>query len=465
MNYLPEVQKPTEHKLSFKSKLKWTILMLIAYFVMTQVPLFGADPSALLAFEQLSIILGAEFGSLMSLGIGPIVTASIVLQLLTGSGILKLDTSTHEGRKFFQGLQKLLAIFFILFESIIFVYLGGISPAPGFHPMFLVGQLAIGGFLVLLMDEVVSKWGFGSGISLFIVAGVSKQIMVRAFSPLVDLTLSGGSQTLAASQKFFWNSQLPPVGRIFVFFLAIAAVDLQGALLPLGSILATVAVFMVAVYAQSMKVEIPLTFGRIRGHGMRWPLSFLYTSNIPVILIAALLANIQIGAQLLASKVSWPVLSQVAAVVNPPDILQAVILSLFGSSPFPWKTILPITLIYLVIMVAGAVVFSIFWVQTSGMDARSQARQILNSGLQIPGFRRDERVLERVLQRYIFPLTVMGGIAVGVLAAMADVSGALSRGTGILLAVMIIYRLYEDIARHHMVEMNPAIQKFMGGGE
>src|SRR3989344_2210389 len=293
------------------------------------------------------------------------------------------------------------------------------------------------------MDEVVSKWGFGSGISLFIVAGVSKQIMVRAFSPLVDLTLSGGSQTLAASQKFFWNSQLPPVGRIFVFFLAIAAVDLQGALLPLGSILATVAVFMVAVYAQSMKVEIPLTFGRIRGHGMRWPLSFLYTSNIPVILIAALLANIQIGAQLLASKVSWPVLSQVAAVVNPPDILQAVI-------------------IYLVIMVAGAVVFSIFWVQTSGMDARSQARQILNSGLQIPGFRRDERVLERILKRYISPLTVMGAITVGFLASIADVMGALSRGTGILLAVMIIYKLYEDIAQQHMMDINPAFRKVIG---
>ena len=116
-------------------------------------------------------------------------------------------------------------------------------------------------------------------------------------------------------------------------------------------------------------------------------------------------------------------------------------------------------------MVAGAVVFAIFWVQTSGMDARSQAKQILNSGLQIPGFRRDERVLERVLQRYIFPLTVMGGMAVGLLAATADVSGALSRGTGILLAVMIIYKLYEEIAKQHMMDMHPAMQKFMGGGE
>ena len=95
------------------------------------------------------------------------------------------------------------------------------------------------------------------------------------------------------------------------------------------------------------------------------------------------------------------------------------------------------------------------------MDARSQAKQMMSSGLQIPGFRRDERVLERVLNRYIFPLTIMGGFAVGMLAATADVSGALSRGTGILLAVMILYKMYEDIGRQHMMDMHPMMRKFM----
>jgi len=83
--------------------------------------------------------------------------------------------------------------------------------------------------------------------------------------------------------------------------------------------------------------------------------------------------------------------------------------------------------------------------------------------LQIPGFRRDERVLEQILNRYITPLTIMGAILVGVLAAGADLAGALSRGTGILLAVMIIYKLYEDIAQQHMMDMHPAMRKMMGG--
>ena len=79
------------------------------------------------------------------------------------------------------------------------------------------------------------------------------------------------------------------------------------------------------------------------------------------------------------------------------------------------------------------------------------------------GLRKEERVFERLLNRYIWPLTVMGAITVGFLAAIADITGALSRGTGILLAVMIIYRLYEDISKQHMMDMYPALRKFMGG--
>ena len=451
LNNLPEVKSPLKKKLSFKEKLKWTLIVLLAFFILSVIPLYGLGANALSQFEFLSILLGASFGSIMSLGIGPIVTSSIVLQLLVGSGILKIDNTTHEGRQLFQGLQKLLSIFFIIFESFIFIYLGGLSPAAGFSPLILVFQLIIGGLMVLYMDEVVSKWGFGSGVSLFIAAGVSTEIFVRAFSPLT----SAGT--------FAFGTGQPPIGAVLTFFISLTNQDIKGAGVALASIIATILVFVLAVYVQSMKVEIPLSFGRIRGHGIRWPLKFLYTSVIPVILIAALLANIQLWARLLES---WgkPLLgtfsgqqpsSGLVAWIFGPDIIGNLIRGAF----------LPIDLarafVYMLFMIIGAVIFSIFWVQTAGMDAKSQARQIMASGLQIPGFRRDERVLEHVLNRYIFPLTIMGAITVGFLAALADLSGALSRGTGILLAVMIIYQLYENIAQQHAVDMHPALRKMM----
>lgn len=454
LNNLPEVSGPSQKKLAFKEKLKWTLTILVAYFILGHVPLFGLGSNLLQQFEFLSIILGARFGSIISLGIGPIVTASIVLQLLTGSGLVKFDLTTHDGKRRFQGVQKLLSIAFIIFEAAIYVLLGGLSPSVAKGTPFyialvwlLIIQLIIGGILIMFMDEVVSKWGFGSGLSLFIAAGVSEQIFIRGISPYP----SPANPNIA-------------VGAIPALVQSLAAGNPVEAGLMLAAVLATIAVFAVAVYAQAMKIEIPLSFGRIRGHGIRWPLSFIYTSNIPVILVAALIANIQLWARLLDN---WgrPLLgtfsgnspaSGLVLWLFPPNVVRGVIT----------RSIVPLdvfhAMFYVLFMIVGAVIFSWFWVQTSGMDAKSQAKQMISSGLQIPGFRRDERVLERLLERYIGPLTIMGAIAVGFLASMADLSGALSSGTGILLAVMIIYRLYEEIAQQHLMDMNPMLRKFMG---
>ncbi|MBS3127517.1 preprotein translocase subunit SecY [Candidatus Woesearchaeota archaeon] len=451
---LPEVASPTQKKLSFKEKLKWTSIILILFFGMGLVPLFGLGQNALAQFEYLSIILGASFGSVISLGIGPMVTSSIVLQLLNGSGMVKFDLTSPDGRKKFQGIQKLLSVFFIIFESSIYVFMGGLAPAQELigtalyfqMELLLIFQLFLGGMLIMFMDEVVSKWGFGSGISLFIAAGVSQQIFVTGLSPLPSPANPGIA-----------------TGAIPAFFQSLAAGDPTTAAIMFFTVFFTIVVFCMAVYAQAMKIEIPLSFGRVRGHGIRWPLNFMYTSNIPVILVAALLANIQLWARLLQNW-NWPILGTyvgntpatgIVAWVSYPEIVRKII-----TGSFVTTDILQ-TLAYILIMMGGSLLFSWFWVQTSGMDARSQAKNIMASGLQIPGFRKDPRVLERVLDRYIKPLTVMGGLCVGLLAAVADVTGALSRGTGILLAVMIIYKLYEEIAKQHMMDMNPMMRKFI----
>lgn len=431
---IPQIEGPKEQKLPFKTKTKWTLIILVAFFILGLMPLFGLQESALENFQFLEIVLGASIGSIISLGIGPIVTASIVLQLLNGSGIINFDTSSSEGKKRFQGVQKMLATAFIFLQSYIFVSFGGLTPLPEIPAYVIVFQLVLGGFMIMLMDEVVSKWGFGQGISLFIVAGVSKQIFVQLINPL---TQDGGYS----------------VGHLFRLFQSIQAGDGATAAISFFTILATLAVFAIVVYTQAMKVEIPLSFGRVRGHGMRWPLNFFYTSNIPVILIAALIANIQLVSQLVSPG------GELTNFLQPPNLIQLAAGS--GLEGILQFDILLRSLVYIGIFVVGSVIFGIFWVQTAGLDAQSQAKNIMKSGLQIPGFRKDKRVLERMLDRYIWPLAVMGSITVGLLASIADLTGALGSGTGILLTVMIIYRLYEEIAREHMMDMNPAMRKFV----
>lgn len=481
---LPEVAGPTQKKLGFQEKLKWTLLILVLFFIMGIIPLFGLGDNALAQFEYLSIILGAEFGSIISLGIGPLVTSSIVLQLLNGAGLFSFDTKTPEGKRMFQGTQKLLSLFFIVFEAIIYVLMGGLSPGAFFNPvtgqftaqgiagttialsasmvlslkLILIVQLCIGGLLIMFMDEIISKWGFGSGISLFIVAGVSKSLFVRAFSWV------SGPDSVAGG--FAYAS-----GKIPQFFQALYNGEPRVALAAAALVFTTVIVFCMAVYLQGMKIEIPLSFGRIRGHGIRWPLSFTYASNIPVILISALLANMQLWARLLQN---WghPILGQmdpsgvplsgIVSWVAPPggmNGLTGLIITqgtvFIGARPYVQA------LVYMILIIVGATVFSYFWVQTAGMDAKSQAKNMVSSGLQIPGFRKDERILERLLERYITPLTIMGGATIGFLAAIADVLGSLTQGTSLLLSVMIIYKLYEEIAKEHMMDMHPTLRKFM----
>ncbi len=447
---IPEVKPSGQKKLSFTQKLKWTGVILSLYFLLGLIPLYGLGQNALEQFTFLSTILGASFGSIISLGIGPIVTGSIVLQLLQGSGILNMDLTTQEGKRRFQGLQKLFAFAFVIIEAFIFVYMGGLSPQAGFSPLILVVQLIIGGIFIMLMDEIISKYGFGSGVSLFIAAGISQQIFIQLLSPLPS-PLNPEIATGA----------IPVI--IQMLFLQSGQTDMLTIGLNLAKVLATIAVFLFVVYVQAMKVEIPLSFGRISGQGIRWPLNFLYANVLPIILVSALIANLQLFARLL-QNMGNPILGTFAGQtpvsgfvfwLNQPDILQATIVGSLN-----WIMVGQ-ALTFIIVYVIGATVFSIFWVQTSGLDAASQAKQMVASGLQIPGFRRDQRVLERLLNRYILPLTVMGGIAIGLLASIAGLTGAIGSGTGLLLTVMIIYKLYEDIAKQHMYDMNPMMRKFI----
>ncbi len=452
---IPEVRKPDEKKLGFNVKLKWTIIILISFFILANISLFGLSANALERFEYLAIIMGTDFGSIISLGIGPIVMASIILQLLVGTEILKIDTNTEEGKRFFQGIQKLLVFFFIVFEALVYVLMKGLQPVEGFGWIVIL-QLILGGLAIYYMNEVCEKWGFGSGVSLFIGAGVSWRLFTSAFqfinqqgkNCLIDF------KGTACSGKVFVLIQ-SLINKYPIEFLSAAA-----------ALVATILIFLIVVWAQSLKVEVPLSFGRLRGYGMKWPLSFFYASVIPVILVAALVANLQLfggilenwtgHATFLGHFIEGQAVSGLAFWMGSTNLLELFIRGGF----LPRYLFQGIT--HILFYVSLCALFSVFWVKTSGMDAKAQAKKISASGLQVAGFRQDIRVLESILERYVMPLTVMGGAAIGLLAAATDLLGALVSGTAILLVIMIMFQFYQNIAQQHMTDMNPMMRKFMG---
>ena len=457
-DYIPEVISPEEKKLAFNTKLKWTLIVLAAFFILANIPLYALSVNALERFKYLAIILGTDFGSIISLGIGPIVMASIILQLLTGAGIINIDTNTVEGKKFFQGVQKLLVFFFIIFEASVYVLMNGLQAVPGYTGI-VIFQLILGGLVIFYMNELSEKWGFGSGVSLFIGAGVSWRLITSALQ-FID---QQGTNCLSD----FANT--PCAGKILVLIQSIMQKDTVTFLSALAVLIVTALIFLLVVWAQSLKVEIPLSYGRIRGYGVKWPLSFFYANVIPVILAAALIANLQLfggllenwlgHATFLGHFIEGQAVSGISFWLGSTNVLDLAIKG--GLLP----QYLLQGLVHIIAFVFLCTIFSIFWVKSSQMDAKSQAKKIAASGLQVAGFRQDIRILESILDRYVMPLTVMGGIAIGLLASFTNLLGALVSGTAILLVIMIMFQFYQSIAQQHMTDMNPAMKKFMGGGQ
>jgi preprotein translocase subunit SecY len=102
------------------------------------------------------------------------------------------------------------------------------------------------------------------------------------------------------------------------------------------------------------------------------------------------------------------------------------------------------------------------WVEVSGLAPRDIAGQIIDSKMQIDGFRRSEKVIERILKRYIPALTIINGIIVGFLSFFADFLGALGSGTGLLLMVGIMQNYAESIAKEAASEQFPGMKGFFG---
>jgi preprotein translocase subunit SecY len=475
---MPSVARPEGH-VPFRRKIGWTAGILVLYFFLTNVTLFGLDLSQQQdLFGQFRSILAGAQGSILQLGIGPIVTASIVLQLLGGADLLGLDTDDPRDQVLYQGLQKLLVVVMIFLTGIPMVFFGGFLPpntavagslgigTTGVQTLILA-QIAVGGILILFMDEIVSKWGVGSGVGLFIIAGVS-QAMVGGFFGWQGLTGNAG----------FVPTWIGVVTGSVELGQILTPSGLEALFLGRGQLLAlitTVLIFAVVVYAESVRVEIPLSHARVKGARGRFPVKLIYASVLPMILVRALQANIQFAGRILSSQwaamPAWlgeygqngQVIGGLFYYLAPIQARNDWMWFLGLTSQDPVNIVIRVA-VDLTFMLIGGAIFAVFWVETTGMGPEATAQQIQNSGMQIPGFRRNPQVIEKVMERYIPQVTVIGGALVGLLAVLANMLGTIGgvSGTGLLLTVSITYKLYEEIAEEQLMEMHPMMRQMFG---
>jgi len=383
--------------------------------------------------------MASNRGTLMELGITPIITSGMVFQLLAGTHMLDLDLNMKTDRELYQTAQKLLALIISIGQACVFVFTGlyGIPSQLGLGIcLLLVVQLVIAGLIVILLDELLQKgYGLGSGISLFIATNVCEQIVWKAFSPttintgrgpefegailaLVHLLLTWPNKQLALREAFFRHN-LPNIMNL----------------------LSTFVIFAVVIYLQGFRVEIPVKSQRQRGMRGSYPVRLFYTSNMPIMLQSALSSNIFLISQMLFQRFSDNLLVRLIGVWEAKEgqgpQLQAISgLAYYMSPPFSISEALldPIhTMVYLIYMITACALFSKTWVEVSGSSPRDVAKQLKDQGLVMAGHR--EQSMYKELKRVIPTAAAFGGAVIGLISCVSDLMGALGSGTSILLAV------------------------------
>ena len=455
--YIPQVEKPKK-KIGLSEKFIWCGIALFAYLVMGQIPLFGVTDSPkfdFLAFAR--VIFAAQQGTLLELGIGPIVTAGLLMQLLKGSELIKLNFKDPDDRSLFTSATKIVTIIVIVAEGSLYgvsVY-GHLLASPSLIPI-LVGQLVGSSLIVMYLDETIQKgWGLGSGISLFIMAGVAQGIMWSVFSPI--------------------PAQDGPVGIVPYMIDSAIHGDLSSALFRSGQLpsifglIVTSLVLLALVYVQGIHVDIPIVSTKYRGFTAVYPIKLLYTSNIPVILASALLANaIFIGQMLWANynpENANPFFNYIFQFDPQSSQSPTGGILYYITAPRTFEHALqdPIrTFVYIIFWTGIVTVFGRLWVELGGLSPKSAAKNLLDADVQVPGFRRTQSSVQTLLNKYIPAVTIAGGIIIGLLAAVSNVLSVFGTGIGILLMVDILVNYYNLLIREQVDVHMPKLAGLLG---
>jgi len=240
----------------------------------------SADP-----FYWIRVILASNRGTLMELGISPIVTSGLIMQLLAGAKLIEVG-DTPKDRALFNGAQKLFGMVITVGQAIVYVLTGMYGDPSDIGAgvcLLIIIQLFVAGLIVLLLDELLQKgYGLGSGISLFIATNICETIVWKAFSPATVNTgrgtefegavialfhlLATRQDKVRALREAFYRQNLPNLMNLF----------------------ATIFIFGVVIYFQGFRVDLPIKSARYRGQYSSYPIKLFYTSNIPIILQSAL---------------------------------------------------------------------------------------------------------------------------------------------------------------------------------
>ena len=287
-----------------------------------------------------------------------------------------------------------------------------------------------------------------------------------SFYPSKNMTVAGDGGMIGIFPFIIQQAQLGMLfdwaGFMDVFFRSNQLPSIFGLLL-------TVGVLLILVYTQGMKVEIPIVSTKYRGFAATYPIKLMYVSNIPVILASALTANAVFMGQMLWSQLNprnaspfFNILGQfdptspstpiggIVYYITPPRGLDLVALD-------PMRGVL-----YVLFMIGIVVIFGKLWVELGGLSSKKAAQNLLDADVVIPGFRRSNKPVEMLLNKYIPSVTILGSVILGLIAGVSDILGVFGSGIGVLLTVDILINYYNQLVREKVEVVMPRLGAWLG---
>ncbi|MFA6601739.1 MAG: preprotein translocase subunit SecY [Candidatus Paceibacterota bacterium] len=403
-----------------RKRIGFTILALVLFRVLAAIPIPSVDPAnlaKLLSSSQLLGFLNIFSGgglsnlSIVMLGVGPFITASIIIQLLTMM-FPKWKALLHEegeaGRAKLSQYSRLIGAPLAVIQGIGFIILlqsQNVLPHLGMFP-FIVNVIIVtaGSMLLMWIGELISEFGIGNGVSLIIFAGIVSSLPLSIIQSLQKISTTGASDAL--------------------FYLVVLVVG----------VLAVAGV----VYVTEAERSVPVTYAKqVRGNKVYGgsstylPLRLNQSGVIPIIFALSILLFPQIIASALAKWASYPTIAGWASSFS----------VLFNNQWF-----------YGIVYFILVVLFTYFYTAVT-FDPKMISENLQRSGAFIPGVRPGEHT-QNHLGNIVTRITLVGALFLGFVAILPLIIQAFSPsndssmavgGTALLIVVSVVLDLLKKI--------------------
>ena len=180
----------------FRDRLLYTLGAAVILMSCSNIQLVGVNESAISSKDPLywtrTVLASAKRGTLMDLGIFPVLTSGLMLQMLAGTRMIEVNRGLKEDRALFSGAHKVFGVLCSFIAGAMMAFSGLYGPLSLFVKVLVTLQLTAMGLIVVMIDQLIQKgFGIGAGMTLYIAVASCGNIIWGAFSPIMHTTGRG----------------------------------------------------------------------------------------------------------------------------------------------------------------------------------------------------------------------------------------------------------------------------------